>query len=745
MKKFFIKFITFLKKLFLIFFIIALSSSNVFAAPTHVVEYDVESEEADITGITFNPDGTKMFIVGIGGDEVNEYSLSVGFDLSSTITVFIPLDVSAQDNAPQDVAFNSDGTVIFVIGKQNANIDSWSLSTAYDLSGVHATNDLIATTALGGNPRALKFNPDGTKMFILNFTGKQVEEYALSTAYDPATKSSSTNYSVSDSGDALQGMGFSSDGTKMFIVSSVDNNIHEYNLSTGFDVSTASYVGNYEVNTPGAGIKISAMAFSSDGSKMFHGDFQQNDIEEYSLSCYYGVVSCMDPTADKDDVASIEAQTEVAKKLIQHTTYPILNRMEWLRRNTDNGNLTHQNIEFQFSNTILQSLSKLIPAYLNNEATTSELKELETMRDKRKKLISENAELESQNEKLKLLAKQNLLAKQKDQENKAANNWSFWSEGTVSFGRIGDSIISSAKKIKTSAITVGADIKTANNKMFGMALRIGADAIDFGNVKNSLDLDTVSLTLYESLLYGKDKFIDSLIGIGTFKTDIVNAVGFSSTEGKRDGRQIFASFKIRDTIKRDKLNFTPNAKIDLGFTSLSDFSEKGTANLKFNRQNIGTVITSIGGAVDNIIDLRNGTLKPFIEMDYYADISPSSEQKISYKNDSTTTYKLVNIKGSTHNFKGKLGFDFITHTGWTFTSSYQRIQNKGNGYSDGFYLEANYIPSKDTEYSMSLDNDKASLDYKRNINGLDFTVGSNYSLISKIPDYGANLKISNTF
>ena len=59
--------------------------------------------------------------------------------------------------------------------------------------------------------------------------------------------------------------------------------------------------------------------------------------------------------------------------------------------------------------------------------------------------------------------------------------------------------------------------------------------------------------------------------------------------------------------------------------------------------------------------------------------------------------------------------------------------------------ESNKFKSKDIEYAMSLDNDKASLDYKRNINGLDFTVSSNYSLVSKIPDYGANLKISNTF
>ena len=37
------------------------------------------------------------------------------------------------------------------------------------------------------------------------------------------------------------------------------------------------------------------------------------------------------------------------------------------------------------------------------------------------------------------------------------------------------------------------------------------------------------------------------------------------------------------------------------------------------------------------------------------------------------------------------------------------------------------------------------LDYKRNINDFDITVGSNYGLFSEIPDYAAILKISNTF
>ena len=120
----------FLKISYIIFFSLALFFSKVLAAPTHVAEYDVNSEEPSVTGITFNPDGTKMFISGNQHDEINEYSLSVGFDLSSTVTALRLLDVSDQDNAPQDVAFNSDGTVIFVIGKQRANIDSKSVSTA---------------------------------------------------------------------------------------------------------------------------------------------------------------------------------------------------------------------------------------------------------------------------------------------------------------------------------------------------------------------------------------------------------------------------------------------------------------------------------------------------------------------------------------------------------------------------------------------------------------------------------------
>ncbi len=673
--------------------------SEVSAAPTLVDSFSVNSEETTPNGLSFNNDGTKMFIVGHQGDDVNEYTLSTGFDLS-TATFVDSFSVRDEDDDARHAQFNQNGTKMFVLGKENDRVCEYTLDTGFDVST--ATFVDCASVSEEGQPDELEFSPDGTKMFVVGESGDDINEYTLSTAFDVSTATFVDSFSVRSEENVPMGLAFTYDGTKMFVTGWQNDTIIEYKLSTAFDVSTATLVNSYAI-PDSVENKPQGLTFSSDGSKMFLLGRENNKVYEYTLTCYYGVINCMDPTSDKDDVASVEVQTESAKELIQHTTYPVLNRMEWLRRNSNSANLTNQNIKFQFSNEILASLSNLIiPTYLSsNNSLTTELQ--------------------------------------------SSGNWSYWSEGTISVGKVGDSLTSSAKNINTTAITIGADKSTDNGRMFGVALRFGNDDIDFGNVKNSLDMDAVSLTLYDTRPHGEGKFIDSLIGIGIFKTDIINAVGSSSTEGKRDGNQIFSSFKIRETFKQNELNITPKIKLDLGFTSLSDYSESGSTNLKFDKQNIGTIITSIGGAVDNSSNLKNGTFKPYFEYDYFLDISPSSEQKISYISDTGSTYTLSNINSSTHNFKSKLGFDYITDAGWDITASYQRTQSKESGYSDALYFGANYISRRNTEYAMSLDNNKAFLDYKRNINGFDITFGSNYTLMSAIPDYGATIEVSSKF
>ena len=146
---------------------------------------------------------------------------------------------------------------------------------------------------------------------------------------------------------------------------------------------------------------------------------------------------------------------------------------------------------------------------------------------------------------------------------------------------------------------------------------------------------------------------------------------------------------------KEKLNITPIIKVDLGFTSLSDYTETGAdgLNLKFNRQNIGTIITSIGSVIDNTIDINNGIIKPNIQLEYNADVSPSSKQKFEYASNGTS-YILENINNSTHNYRGSFGFDLITDHGLSLTTNYERNQSAGNGYSDSIYFAGSFISKK---------------------------------------------------
>jgi hypothetical protein len=64
--------------------------------------FSVAAQDTVPTGIAFNTDGTKMFVVGyVRSMTLNEYDLSTGFDVS-TASYVQNFSVSAQDTAPKE-------------------------------------------------------------------------------------------------------------------------------------------------------------------------------------------------------------------------------------------------------------------------------------------------------------------------------------------------------------------------------------------------------------------------------------------------------------------------------------------------------------------------------------------------------------------------------------------------------------------------------------------------------------------
>ena len=126
------------------------------------------------------------------------------------------------------------------------------------------------------------------------------------------------------------------------------------------------------------------------------------------------------------------------------------------------------------------------------------------------------------------------------------------------------------------------------------------------------------------------------------------------------------------------------------------------------------------------------------------DLSPSSDVSLNYVSDPNTKYtKSIDQQGE-KSIKGKIGFDVLHNNGWSLMTFYERNQSE-NSHSDTLYFLTGYITSKEEEYAMALNDNTASIEYKRNVNGFDISFDTAYDLFAENSGYEINLKISNIF
>ena len=339
----------------------ALESGDV-ATSLFVQSFDVSDQETQPRGLTFNNDGSKMYIIGTTGDDVNEYNLSTNFDVSTASFVdsysfMTPTQDTNLENFPYSVKFNNDGTKMFIVGSGSANVNEFILTTAYDVSTAsHETS--FSVSSQENKPWGLDFNNDGTKMFITGATGggtgaEDINEYSLNVGFD---LSEGVNFvqlkTLADIGLLASetepfGIEFNPDGTTMFIIGTRGNDVLQYALSTGFNLTNISFVGGLHLH--GEESNPSGIAFSTSGLKMFITGTKDGgagvEVNEYHLNCPFNLFSgkCPSITKNKDRTGIAEVQIMIAKRTIDHSTKSALHRLEWIRRNKDNQNLTNLN------------------------------------------------------------------------------------------------------------------------------------------------------------------------------------------------------------------------------------------------------------------------------------------------------------------------------------------------------------------------------------------------------------------
>jgi len=265
--------------------------TNPQATVTAGATYSVNSEENQPRGLTFNTDGTKMFVTGPQGDDVNEYTLSVGFDLTSTVTFVDSFSVSSQESGPTAVKFNTDGTKMFVTGTGSNNVHEYALTTGFDVSTASFTQTLVTT--VDSDNFGLDFKDDGTKMYITGNQNDKIYEYNLSSAFDISTATFNQDLYLGATDFEPFGIEWSPDGTRLFIVGTIHNGVDLWYVSTPWDISTATHQEFYLIGGNPSGIHI-----SPDGTKMFVVGNSSDLVKSYTLSVPYELTTSSTASAD---------------------------------------------------------------------------------------------------------------------------------------------------------------------------------------------------------------------------------------------------------------------------------------------------------------------------------------------------------------------------------------------------------------------------------------------------------------
>ena len=195
------------------------------------------------SGLAFNNSGTIMILSGLENNKLYEYILSTPWDISSASFSNKTFDVTNEVFLNSGIHFKSDGTLLYIIDSGNRKVYQYNLSTPFDISTTTFANKTVDVISQDGNPRDINFNDTGTKMFLVGAEFSKVWQYNLTTAYDISTATyANINFDVSSEvTDRIQSIEFVNSGKRFFITDSGTDNVFEYDLTTPYDITTASY------------------------------------------------------------------------------------------------------------------------------------------------------------------------------------------------------------------------------------------------------------------------------------------------------------------------------------------------------------------------------------------------------------------------------------------------------------------------------------------------------------------------
>ena len=239
--------------------------------------------------IHVSDDGTHIAVT-TSNTQTQMYQMSTPFDIT---TIGSAVSTLSRPQYASGFWMNGDGTRYVIANFSGTEaFFMYNMSTPYDFSTATANGSFSDSTITTNNPAFVEFSADGSKMFY-GFTdiatAGVIGVLTMSTPWNLSSGTASylnfnNTFGYNPVNEYVTDFFFNSTGLRFFINSSTGsygNRIRQYNLTSAYDLSTASYYGT-DLNLSGY-THVYHMQKADNGSKLiFHG----NDGSNQALGVY---------------------------------------------------------------------------------------------------------------------------------------------------------------------------------------------------------------------------------------------------------------------------------------------------------------------------------------------------------------------------------------------------------------------------------------------------------------------------
>jgi len=253
------------------------------AAYTAQASWSTASYGNQTAGVFFKPDGLKMYVTNMGYDYILQFNLTTAWE-ANTAAYYTSKDATATAygsvNNPHNIYFKPDGTRFYMTSQTGDDVTQVDLATAWDLFSTPSNAQSFSTVGQFSAPQGLAFNSDGTKMYLSG--NNSMWQYSLSTAWDVTTASYDSE--TLDIGNLItpvndvRGIAFKDDGLKIYVLDNTSSSMYQF--TTG---SNTMSTGQYHIAATNSGGQIDT-AFWTDINSMTADQSLGDGTVHYAVS-----------------------------------------------------------------------------------------------------------------------------------------------------------------------------------------------------------------------------------------------------------------------------------------------------------------------------------------------------------------------------------------------------------------------------------------------------------------------------